>query len=103
MKPPMTAMAATVSETRWLRPSCCQRARRDWANFFMGPDGSGKDYGKGTKRAGSHLHAHEFLVGLDELVAHLDHHGEGDGRLLHGDDTRVQLVAVAEEHALGQL
>ncbi len=32
--------AATASETRWLRPSCCQRARRDWANFFIEADES---------------------------------------------------------------
>src|SRR6478735_4666673 len=101
MKPPMTARAATASETRWLRPSCCQRARRDWANFFIEADESGKDYAK-VNRVGSHLHAHEFLVGLHELVAHFDHHGEGDGGFLHGDDALVELVAVAEENLLGE-
>src|SRR6187402_3675799 len=102
MRPPATARAATPSDTRWLRPSCCQRARRDWANFFMVDAGQEKGRTSKIRKRGtiSHLHAHEFLVGLDELVADLDHHGERDGSLLHGDDALVELVAVAEEHFL---
>src|SRR5688500_311498 len=105
MRPPATARAATPSETRWLRPSCCQRARRDWANFFMVDAGQEKGKTSRLKKGEtiSHLHAHEFLVGLDEFVADFDHHGEGDGGLLHGDDALVQLVAVTEQHFLGEL
>jgi hypothetical protein len=64
--PPMTTRVATISETRWLRPSCFQRASRDWAKFFIRLIGEG----------GSDLHAHQFLVGFHELVADLDHEGK---------------------------
>ena len=43
-------------------------------------------------------HAHELLVGLDDLVAGLDHQLEGDARFLHGDHALMELIVVAEEN-----
>ena len=46
-----TATVASASDTRWLRPSCRQRARNCWGSFDM--DQEGRDERReGTRAAG---------------------------------------------------
>ena len=45
----------------------------------------------------SDLHPHDFLIALDELVAHFDHERESHAGLLHGDHRLVKIVGLAGE------
>jgi hypothetical protein len=56
--------------------------------------------GKGSDQR-LHLHAHELLVGFNELVADLDHERKGGGSLLHRDHALMELVGAAEQHLVG--
>ena len=56
-----------------------------------------KKWNRGYEK-GSHRHAHEFLVGLDDFVAHLDHELEGHACFLHSDHRLVNLVIFAEQN-----
>src|SRR5690606_26697585 len=98
-RPPSTANAATTRETRWLSPNCFQSSTSDWVKFFM----ARKRGWSSESGAGSYLHAHQFLVRFDKLVADLDHHAERHGGFLHGDHALVQLRAVTEQHLAGDL
>ena len=44
---PATARAATMRETRWLRPSCFQSSRRELAKVFIGRATAGRRREKG--------------------------------------------------------
>src|SRR5260370_4580339 len=57
----------------------------------------------GQKREALYLHPHDFLIGADNLVAHLEEKVHGKLGLLGGQNGRVEFLAISSEEALHRL